>query len=115
MDFLIYLHFLPRPTVRLQDVRLDDINNDLSNGDNNESNTNNNNSGQSGEDNASTLAAQPTPQFKIMRRSAGSSPSSRNSNADDSSKEGRKNMTFEERKTAYEEARARIFQDLEGK
>lgn len=50
-----------------------------------------------------------------MRRSAGSSPSSRNSSAEDASKEARKNMTFEERKTAYEEARARIFQNLETK
>lgn len=53
-----------------------------------------------------------------MRRSAGSnSPSSRNSpsTGEDSFKADRKNMTLEERRTAYEEARARIFQDLENK
>jgi hypothetical protein len=50
------------------------------------------------------------PQFKIMRRSAGSSPNSRNSGQDQ--KADRKNLTLEERKTAYEEARARIFQDM---
>lgn len=103
------------PTVRLQDVRLDDINNDASNRENNDSNSSNSNSGQQGEDSNSSSTAQPTPQFKIMRRSAGSSPSSRNATTEDASKETRKNMTFEERKTAYEEARARIFQDLEGK
>ncbi|KAI8364860.1 single-stranded nucleic acid binding R3H [Choanephora cucurbitarum] len=63
-------------------------------------------------------ANDPQPQFKIMRRSAGSnSPSSRNSSntGEDSFKADRKNMTLEERRTAYEEARARIFQDLENK
>ncbi|KAI8091372.1 single-stranded nucleic acid binding R3H [Gilbertella persicaria] len=60
----------------------------------------------------------PPPQFKIMRRSAGSSsPSSRASSTtnEEQAKLDRKNMTLEERKTAYEEARARIFQDLDGK
>lgn len=49
-----------------------------------------------------------------MRRSAGSSPNSRNASesAENSKEINRKNMTFEERKTAYEEARARIFQNL---
>lgn len=61
----------------------------------------------------------PAPQFKIMRRSAGSgsiSPRSASSAGEDQSKNNaidRKNMTLEERKTAYEEARARIFQGLE--
>lgn len=53
-----------------------------------------------------------------MRRSAGSgSPSMRSNsnNSEDQSKLDRKNMTYEERKTAYEEARARIFQNLENK
>lgn len=59
------------------------------------------------------------PQFKIMRREPGSSGSSprsatnlnANNNADEQAKADRKNMTYEERKTAYEEARARIFQN----
>ncbi|KAG0736621.1 hypothetical protein G6F57_001756 [Rhizopus arrhizus] len=61
------------------------------------------------------------PQFKIMRRSTGpGSTSSRSSSSagEDKSKNGtadRKNMTLEERQTAYEKARARIFQDLEKK
>ncbi|KAG0750062.1 hypothetical protein G6F16_001784 [Rhizopus arrhizus] len=64
-------------------------------------------------------APMPAPQFKIMRRSAGSgsiSPRSASSAGEDQSKNNaidRKNMTLEERKTAYEEARARIFQGLE--
>lgn len=92
----------------MQDVRLEDTNNnDSATGENRESNDNS-----QGEENATN--SQPAPQFKIMRRSAASSPS-RSSSNDDSSKEARKNMTLEERKTAYEEARARIFQNLEGK
>lgn len=102
-----FFFFFVRPTVRLPDVRLDDIDNN----DNNES------AGGDNDDSSNSKSedTQPPPQFKIMRRSEGSGPSSRNSNAEDASKESRKNMTFEERKTAYEEARARIFQNLEGK
>ncbi|CEI91258.1 hypothetical protein RMCBS344292_05555 [Rhizopus microsporus] len=62
----------------------------------------------------------PAPQFKIMRRTTGSgsvSPRSPLSAGEEQAKNmiDRKNMTLEERKTAYEEARARIFQDLEEK
>lgn len=67
------------------------------------------------------------PKFKIMRRrsqdksSNGNGPRGRHSPMSSSSsgtatsKDGvdRKNMTYEERKAAYEEARARIFKDLE--
>lgn len=67
------------------------------------------------EDTTDVLVSNSAPQFKIMRRepgSSGSSPRSAN-NANDSEEQAkldRKNMTYEERKTAYEEARARIFQ-----
>lgn len=92
-----------RPTVRLPDIQLDKIE---SNDDNNDDNSSNSTSNTTNND--------PPPQFKIMRRSAGSSsPSSRASGNDDQSKTDRKNMTYEERKTAYEEARARIFQNME--
>lgn len=55
-----------------------------------------------------------------MRRTTGSgsvSPRSLLSAGEEQAKNmiDRKNMTLEERKTAYEEARARIFQDLEEK
>ena len=55
---------------------------------------------------------QSTPKFKIMRRE---SPNSQNGSRRGSpnSTVDRKNMTYEERKAAYEEARARIFKDLE--
>lgn len=100
------IHVSFRPTVRLPDVRLDDP-------DNNDTNQESASVGENEESHQKSEDSQPPPQFKIMRRSEGSSPSSRNSNAEDASKESRKNMTFEERKTAYEEARARIFQNLE--
>ncbi|CAO3664356.1 unnamed protein product [Rhizopus stolonifer] len=84
------------PTVRLQNVNL---------------------SGETEEKPQST--SMPVRQFKIMRRSDGASnSSSRSSGDEDQTKNGvidRKNMTLEERKSAYEEARARIFQSLEGK
>ncbi|KAI9274178.1 single-stranded nucleic acid binding R3H [Sporodiniella umbellata] len=53
------------------------------------------------------------PQFKIMRRSTGSGSVSPRSTEDSKNNTERKNMTLEERKTAYEEARARIFQGIE--
>ncbi|KAG1458396.1 hypothetical protein G6F56_006405 [Rhizopus delemar] len=57
----------------------------------------------------------PPPQFKIMRRSTGSGSVSPRSTDDSKNNTERKNMTLEERKTAYEEARARIFQGVEEK
>ncbi|KAF7732595.1 hypothetical protein EC973_003342 [Apophysomyces ossiformis] len=50
------------------------------------------------------------PQFKIMRRALPSHSPHTNRT---SRTQERKTMTLEERKAAYEEARARIFQDLE--
>ncbi|KAH8550024.1 hypothetical protein BGW37DRAFT_521758 [Umbelopsis sp. PMI_123] len=62
-----------------------------------------------------------TPKFKIMRRLSSSrghrkgdvSPAESNQSSDSKSALDRKQMTLEERKVAYEEARARIFQDFE--
>jgi hypothetical protein len=62
-----------------------------------------------------------TPKFQIMRRlSSGRkhrngdiSPADSNLSSDSKSALDRKQMTLEERKVAYEEARARIFQDFE--
>ncbi|ORZ04258.1 hypothetical protein BCR42DRAFT_429351, partial [Absidia repens] len=56
--------------------------------------------------------------FKIMKRAPLSSHHNhrrhhRNNNQGLSIEERKKGMTFEERKLAYEEARARIFSDLE--
>ncbi|CEP11177.1 hypothetical protein [Parasitella parasitica] len=91
------------PSVRLPDIQQDkneSIDNDDDSSSNNTLNTIRNNDS--------------PPQFKIMRRST--EPSyllSSASKNEDQSKTVRKNMTLEERKTAYEEARARIFQDME--
>ncbi|KAF1801185.1 single-stranded nucleic acid binding R3H [Mucor lusitanicus] len=91
------------PSVRLPDIQLDKSESNDDNDDNSSNSTSN-----------AAASNDPPPQFKIMRRSAGSSsPSSRTSTNDDQSKTDRKNMTYEERKTAYEEARARIFQNME--
>jgi hypothetical protein len=85
---------------------------DSSNINDTNTNTPNNELTASAEEN--TLNTEPPPQFKIMRRSAGSSPSNSNNSKDNKDDpQSRKNMTFEERKSAYEEARARIFQNLE--
>ncbi|KAG0191030.1 hypothetical protein DFQ28_001107 [Apophysomyces sp. BC1034] len=56
------------------------------------------------------LPADAMPQIKIMRRTplSNSPRTARTANAQE-----RKTMTLEERKVAYEKARARIFQDLE--
>ena len=62
-----------------------------------------------------------TPKFQIMRRlSSGRKhrngdvfPADSNLSSDSKSALDRKQMTLEERKVAYEEARARIFQDFE--
>ncbi|KAG2211163.1 hypothetical protein INT47_006282 [Mucor saturninus] len=105
------------PKVRLPDVRLDEHDETESLSSATATTTAATASSQNGDPHATEESShkneETPPQFKIMRRSEGSSPSSRNSNTEDASKESRKNMTFEERKTAYEEARARIFQNLE--
>ncbi|GAB5586586.1 hypothetical protein Unana1_01486 [Umbelopsis nana] len=62
-----------------------------------------------------------TPKFQIMRRLSSDrghrkgdvSPADSNQSSDSKSAMDRKQMTLEERKVAYEEARARIFQDFE--
>ncbi|RUO96624.1 hypothetical protein BC936DRAFT_141724 [Jimgerdemannia flammicorona] len=61
--------------------------------------------------------AQETPKIKIMRRSPTQSPGRFGNNGDggDKGEIDRSKMTLEERQVAYEEARKRIFQDLEKK
>ncbi|KAI7898599.1 single-stranded nucleic acid binding R3H [Cokeromyces recurvatus] len=99
------------PSIRLPDIQLENYNKN----ENIESSINEDISNNSNNNNNNNLTDAP-PQFKIMRRSAeSSSPASRSSNSDDQPKADRKILTYEERKTAYEEARARIFQGLEEK
>ncbi|KAI8968390.1 single-stranded nucleic acid binding R3H [Mycotypha africana] len=112
------------PSVRLQDVQLKDE----TTGDNYGENTGTSTPNGDGSDtntSTNTNSRNQSPQFKIMRRETGTnSPRTSLSNVDSGSesvnndnkpKLDRKNMTYEERQAAYEEARARIFQDLHNK